>query len=90
MLKMKTLGSYLLFDKSTPKGDFLVHEGFLSSGTWLCVPRCSTRELLIREVYGGSSAGYYRENKTLIMQREHYYWLGMEDVYDILKRCGTC
>jgi len=48
------------------------------------------KELLIREVYRGSLAGYYRENKTLIMLREHYYWLGMEkDVQDILKMCIT-
>jgi len=73
-----------------PKGDFLIQEGFLFNGIWLCVPRCSTRELLIREVHGGSLAGHYGENKTLIMLREHYYWLGMEkDVQDILKRCGT-
>jgi len=74
-----------------PKGDFLIQEGFLFKGTRLCVPRCSTRELLIREVHGGSLAGHYGENKTLIMLREHYYWPGIEkDVQDILKRCGTC
>ena len=56
-----------------PKGDFLIQEGFLFKGTRLCVPRCSTRELLIREVHGGSLAGDYGENKTLIMQTEHYY-----------------
>ena len=55
------------------KGDFLVQEGFLFNGTRLCVPRCSTRELLIREVHRGSLAGHYGENKTLTMLREHYY-----------------
>ena len=48
-----------------PKGDFLIQGGFLFEGTRLCVPRCSTRELLIREVHGGSLAGHYGENKTL-------------------------
>jgi len=74
-----------------PKGDFLVQEGFLFKGTRLCIPKCSTRELLIREVHGGSLAGHFGESKTLIMLREHYYWPGMEkDVQDILRRCGTC
>jgi len=54
------------------------------------VPRCSTRELLIREVHRGSLAGHYGENKTVTMLREHYFWPTMErDVQDILKRCGT-
>ena len=74
-----------------PKGDFHVLEGFLFKGTRLCIPRCSTRELLIREVHGGSLVGHYRENKTVIMLREYYYWPAMErDVQDILKRCKTC
>jgi len=50
-----------------PKGYFLIQEGFLFKGTRLCAPKCSTRELLIREVHGSSLAGHYGENKTLIM-----------------------
>jgi len=73
-----------------PKGDFLIQEEFLFKGTRLCVQRCSTRELLIKEVHGGSLAGHYGENKALTMLKEHYYWPGMEkDVQDILKRCGV-
>jgi len=74
-----------------PKGNFLVQEGFLFKGTRLCVPRCNTRELLIREVHGCSLADHYGKNKTLIMLREHYYWPGREnDVQDIVKRYGIC
>jgi len=74
-----------------PKGDFLIQEGYLFKGVRLCIPKCSTRELLIREVHGGSLAGHFGESKTITMLREHYYWPGMEkDVQDILKRCGTC
>ena len=61
-----------------PKGDFLIQEGFLFKGTQFCVPRCSTRELLIREVHGGSLVGHYGENKIVTMLREHYYWPAME------------
>jgi len=74
-----------------PKGDFLVQEGFLLKGTWLCVPKYSIRELLIREVHEGSLTSHSGENKAIIILREHYYWPGMDkDVQDILKRCSTC
>jgi len=74
-----------------PKGDFLIQEGYLFKGVRLCIPKCNPRELLMREVHGGSLAGHFGESKTLTMLREHYYWPGMEkDVQDILRRCGTC
>ena len=74
-----------------PKGDFLIQEGYLFKGTRLCIPKCGTRELLIREVHEGALAGHYGENKTSIMLKEHFYWPNMEkDVQDILKRCATC
>ena len=56
-----------------PKGNFLIQEGFLFKGIQLCVLRCSTRELLIREVHEGSLAGHFGENKTVTMLREHYF-----------------
>jgi len=56
-----------------PKGDFLIQEGYLFKGTRLCVPKCGTRELLMREVHGGSLANHYGENKTSIVLEEHYY-----------------
>ena len=46
------------------KGDSLVQEGYLSKGTHLYIPKCSTRELLIWEVHGVSLADHYGENKT--------------------------
>jgi len=72
------------------KGDFFIQVGFLFKDTRLCIPRCSTRELLIREVHGGSLASNYGENKTLTMLREHYVPAMEKDVQDILKRCETC
>jgi len=84
-------GDLLFVCQKHPKVDFLVQEGFLLEGTHLCIPKCSTRELLIREVYGGSLAGHYEEKKTIIMLRECDYWPGMDkDVQDILRRCSTC
>jgi len=68
-------GSRELFAKCSrhPKGDLFIREGFLFKGTRLCVARCSTRELLIREVHGVSLASHYDENKTPVMLRELYY-----------------
>ena len=60
--------------QSHPKGDFMVQEGYLFKGTRLCVPKCGTRELLLREVHGGSLAGHFGEDQTFTMAREHFYW----------------
>jgi len=74
-----------------PKGDFLLQDGYLFKGTRLCIPRGGTRELLVREVQGGSLAGHFGKSKTLTMLREHYYWPDVEkDVQDVLRRCATC
>jgi len=54
-----------------PQGDFLVQEGYLFKGVRLCILKCSTRELLISEVHGGSLAGHFGESKTLTLLREH-------------------
>jgi len=73
-----------------PKDDYLIQDGFPSKGTCLSVPKCSTRELLIREVQRGSLAGHYDENKTLTILKEHYLWPKMhKDLQDLLKRCAT-
>ena len=61
-----------------PKGDFLVQDGFSLKGTRLCIPKCGTCELLIREVCGGSLVGHYGGSKTFAMFREHYYSPRME------------
>jgi len=53
----------------------LIQDGYLFRGTWLCVSKCDIRELLIREVRGGSLASHYGENKTLLVLKEHYYWM---------------
>jgi len=74
-----------------PKGDFLLQNECLLKGTHLCIPRCGTHELLIKEVHGGSLVGHCGENKMVVMLREHYIWPGMsKDVEDLLKRCAIC
>jgi len=56
-----------------PKEDFLVQEGFLFKNTQLYISKCSSLELWIQEVHGGSLVGRYSANKALTILREHYY-----------------
>ena len=58
-----------LYSVKHPKGDFLVQEGYLFKVVRLCIPKCSTYELLITEVHGGSLAGHFGESKTLTILR---------------------
>ena len=37
-----------------PKGDFYIQDGYLFKGDLLYVPKCGARELILREVHGGS------------------------------------
>ena len=60
----KDFGELFFACQKHRKGDFLVQEGFLLKGTRLCIPKCTTHELLIKEVHGGSLGGHYGENKT--------------------------
>ena len=54
-------------------------------------PLLCIREPLIREVYGGSLPSNFSERKTLIMLKEHYFWLCMKkDAQDMIKRCAIC
>jgi len=74
-----------------PEEDFFVQDGYLFKGTRLCIPNSGSRELLIQEVYRGSLASHFRENKTLAMLREHYCWPRMDkDIQDVLRWCATC
>lgn len=37
----------------SPKGLYSVHNGYLFRGNHLCIPKCSIKEHLAREVHGG-------------------------------------
>ena len=39
----------------------------------LCVPSGFVRELLVREVHGGSLGGHFGINKTIKIFKEHFY-----------------
>jgi len=56
------------------KGHFMIEGVHLFKGTQLCVPKCGTHELLLREVHGGSLADHFGEDKTYTMAKEHFHW----------------
>ncbi|KAI4387327.1 hypothetical protein MLD38_005168 [Melastoma candidum] len=63
--------------------------GFLFRDSKLCIPRSSTRELLIREVHEGGIAGHLGVDKTLSMLQENFYWPQMEkQVRSLISRCA--
>ncbi|XP_052181971.1 uncharacterized protein LOC127794765 [Diospyros lotus] len=67
------------------------HNGFLFRESKLCVPKCSLRELLIREAHGGGLMGHFGITKTLDVLHEHFFWPHMKcDVERICEKCVTC
>jgi len=73
----ENFGELYLACLNHPKDYYLIHNWYLFKATRLCIPKCGTRELLIREICGGSSADHFGDTKTLVMFREHYCWCGM-------------
>lgn len=72
-------------------GTYVVQEGFLFKGNRFCVPKCSNRELLVREAQRGGIVGHFGTNKTLAILQEHFYWPKMQGVVQgVLARCASC
>ena len=72
-------------------GHYNIVDGFLFKANKLCIPKCATRELPIREVHGGGVAGHFGVHKTVELLQEHFYWPKMVgDVNTIISRCGRC
>ncbi|TYK26105.1 F15O4.13 [Cucumis melo var. makuwa] len=71
--------------------DYIVFDGMLFRKGKLCIPKCSIRELLVKEAHGGGLMGHFGEFKTYSILCEHFYWLKMrKDVNKVCKQCFKC
>jgi len=61
-------------------------EGISCQGYTAMCTKVYHQVTLIREVHGGSLASNYRENMTVTMLREHYYWPSTERVFRTYSR----
>ena len=61
------------------------YNGYLFKEKRLCVPRCSIRNLLVKEAHEGGLMGHFGVHKTLDILHEHFYWPHMK--HDVHKYC---
>ena len=52
---------------------FFKHDDYLFRENKLCVPRCSMRELLVREAHSGGLMGHFGVKKTIEILSEYFY-----------------
>ncbi|XP_025685360.1 uncharacterized protein [Arachis hypogaea] len=67
---------------------FYRHESFLFRGNRICVPACSTRDLLVLESHNEGLMGHFGVHKTLDVLSENFYWPRMRR--DVEKFCAKC
>ena len=68
--------------------DFLLRDGFLFKGNQLCVPDCSFRLQIIKELHGEGHVGW---DRTLQLVRESYFWPTVcKEVERFVERCRIC
>jgi hypothetical protein len=57
--------------------EYMIQEGLLFRGNQLCIPKCSTRENLLKKKCSGRLAGHFGHEKTFAKLNESYFWSGM-------------
>ena len=68
--------------------DYYVFHKSLIKKSMLCISRCSIKDLLLREAYGGALMGHLRINKVYKMLHKHFFWANMK--HDVHKFCSQC
>ena len=53
--------------------DFVVHDGFLFSGSKLCIPKALVQDLLIWEMHARGLDGHLGKDRTIPLVKDHFY-----------------
>ena len=70
------------------KTEFLFHEGFLFRGNQLCIPSCSLRLQIIKELHGERNIG---RDRTLQLIHNLYFWPTIcKEVEKYVRSCKIC
>jgi 5-bromo-4-chloroindolyl phosphate hydrolysis protein len=71
--------------------EYMIQEGLLFKGNQLCIPKCSTRENLLKEKHSGGLARHFGHDKMFTKLNESYFWPGMRAYVKIfVGRCRIC
>ena len=69
-------------------GEYYRHLGYLFKGSQICIPKCSIRDVLVRESHSGGVMGHFGIARTYEILKEHFYWPNMKKMVEHL--CTTC
>lgn len=68
--------------------DYTINDGFLFKGVRLCIPECSVRELIIKEIH---SEGHRGRDKSVQLLLQQYFWPhARRDMERFVERCHIC
>ena len=77
--------------KEGPHEDYILHNDYLFKGNCLCIPRCSLREYIIKELHSGGLGGHFGKDKTISLVKDKYFWPAINrTVIQYVKRCRIC
>jgi hypothetical protein len=69
----------------------MIQEGLLFKGNQLCIPKCSIRDNLLKEMYSGGLAGSFGHDQTFAQLRTSYYWPSMKTkMVNFVNKCRIC
>ncbi|XP_038680948.1 uncharacterized protein LOC119981878 [Tripterygium wilfordii] len=81
-------GPIMVYLKTDPYSDYVLHEGYLFKGNRLCIPDSSLRLKIIQDVQG---EGHVGRDKTLQLIGDRYFWPSLrKEVARFVESCRTC